>query len=312
MRLRTVLRVAACCLASEIGVASAGLVLAPARFDEVTDDVYRGSPAEPESIETVIDVGLGHVVETATTTGGALPTAEVTITANAGESASASARVEFQFGIEQIVAGSPVLVPVVVTGAGDADVSVDGTDGAVASAQLTLSGGGGEIRTTACAPPENFPGGDCAGNPFEATLDAAGFPGAVFTVRLDASASGGPAPSSVGSLAASAFVDPVVAIDPSFARRDEFRLLFSEGVNPVPEPNACAGAFAALTALVPLVRSSRARQKRARCRTRCRSAASAPTTHTSSSTTRSASTNASTTRASPTGSSSIQTPAMRS
>jgi hypothetical protein len=200
MRLQTVLRVAACCISPGIGIVPAGLaaVLQPARFDEVTDDVARGSPEEPEFYETVIDDGFGR-----------------------------------------------------------------GSDGALAGATLDLSGGGGQIRSTACAPPERFPGGDCAGDPFEATLDAAGFPGAVFTVTLEASASGGPAPSTVGSLAASAFVDPVVAIDPGFARRDEFRLRFSDGVNPVPEPDPSAGVLAGVAALVALIRSSaRARTTR--------------------------------------------------
>ncbi len=265
MRFQRLVVIAGCCAAAQIDPARAHaqVVLQPAHFDEVLDDVYRGAQAEPEAFDAVIDVGFGHVVEHAATTGGALPTAAVTISATSTESASAFARVEFQFAVEQIGAGSVVLVPILVMGAGDADVSVTGSDGAIAFAGLALSGGGGETRTTACAPPENWPGGDCAGDPFEATLDAAGFPGTVFTVTLEAFASGGAAPSNIGSLTASASVDPIVAIDPSFARRDEFRLVFGEGVNPVPEPGAGAGAIAAITAIAAIAAGARAHRRRA-------------------------------------------------
>jgi len=262
MRLQRLVLIAACCVAGQIGPtwASALTVLQPTRFDEVLDDVYRGSPAEPESIEIVIDDGQGHAIEHAATTGGALPTAEVTITANSFESAHASARVEFQFAVEQIIAGPLVLVPILVTGAGDAAVSVEGTDGAIAFSRIAVTGAG-ETRTTACAPPENWGGAElCVGDPFAVMLHVPTLPGGVLTVTIEAFASGGPGPSG-GSLAASAWVDPIVAIDPAFARRDEFRLVFSEGVNPVPEPSMGAGALAAIAAIAPLARTARARRR---------------------------------------------------
>jgi hypothetical protein len=225
-------------------------MLLRARFDEVLDQAYRGSQTEPESFDEVVDVGQGHAVMHAATTGGALPTATVSISTDSFESASASARVEFHFAVEQIVAGSLVSVPIVVTSAGDADVGVDGSDGAIAYARIDVTGAG-ETRTTACAPPENWGSANCAGDPFDAILHTSALPGGVLTVTIEAFASGGPGASG-GSLAASASVDPIVAIDPAFARRDEFRLVFSDGVNPVPEPSAGAAVLAAIASALAL------------------------------------------------------------
>jgi len=268
MRLRRLALIAAGCAVSQIdpAPARAGIMLLPARFDEVLDQVYRGAQADPESFDDVVDGGQGHAVMHAATTGGALPTAAVSITADSFESASASARVDFQVAVEQIVAGSLVAVPIVVTSAGDASVTVDGSGGALAAARITVTGAG-ETRTTACAPPENYPGAECGGEPFDATLDVAALPGAVLTVTIEALASGGPGASG-GSLAASASVDPIVAIDPAFPRRDEFRLVFSAGVNPVPEPTAGAGALAAIAGVLALdlLQSSRVVATRSRRR----------------------------------------------
>lgn len=46
------------------------------------------------------------------------------------------------------------------------------------------------------------------------------------------------------TLSISAWVDPRIEIAPDFARRDDFRLTFSAGVTPVPEPSS-AMLFAA-------------------------------------------------------------------
>lgn len=249
MRFRRLVVITACCVASQIDPvrARAQIVLQPTRFDEVLDDVYHGAQAAPESFDEVIDVGQGHAIEHAATTGDAVPTATVMVSANSFESASAFARVEFQFAVEQIVAGSVVQVPILVTGAGDAHVDVTESDSSIAFAGLAVSGVG-ETRTTACAPPENWGGADCSGEPFAAELVVSALPGAIFTVTLEASASGGPGASG-GSLAASASVDSTIAIDAAFERRDEFRLVYSEGVYGAPEPSAAAGALAAIAAI---------------------------------------------------------------
>lgn len=78
----------------------------------------------------------------------------------------------------------------------------------------------------------------CSGTPksFEYAFTGYAIPEQLVRVSLIASVSGGTSRPGA-KFSGDAWVDPVIGISPTYARRDDFRLVFSEGVTAVPEPS---------------------------------------------------------------------------
>lgn len=201
-----------------------------------TDDTRPESFLESETAPD--ETASGYV----STTGGALPRAEGGITmeaiGNPGRdmAGSFSARVYYEWRVEQ-VGGDPYggLIPIDVRTRGHVDSSV--TYGASiynlwAQADIELPGAPpGAHSARGCVK------GDCTYGPlsFDHAFSGLAVPGTTYVVELEALGSG-----HVGVdgavLSMSAWVDPTIVISPGFERAGDFRIVFSEGILPVPEP----------------------------------------------------------------------------
>ena len=248
---------AAVLIAASAGFARPAAALPASQFSEYASGLSRtaeGDDTLPETISLAYDVpGWGSVLGSAATIGGALPRGEMQLELNAYVdpfnplNGQALAAIRYYWAVEQ-VGGDPF----------DGRVPVDvETHGRVFSVVNTASGGIGNLyaeaffeiagdtnhlyQANACL------GVDCETGEFvfdeqftvETTLNAAN--------RVDLTVGGNGQLQNVGSFSFEGFVDPRIEISPSFARRADFQLVFSNEV--VPEPEAGWLSVAALAAI---------------------------------------------------------------
>lgn len=181
-----------------------------------------------------------------TTTGGSLPRAEgaITMTAigNPGRdmAGSFSARVYYEWRVEQ-VGGDPYAGPVPIDirtrGAVDSSVTYGASIynlWAQASIELPDAPATGH-SARACVR------GTCTYGPivFDHSFSGNAQVGTRYIVELEALGSGNVSVDRA-VLTMSGWVDPTIVISLSFARRDDFRIAFSEGIAPIPEPSETA------------------------------------------------------------------------
>lgn len=192
------------------------------------------------------------------TLGGALPLAEgrisYTATANPTTSlfGSFEARIYYEWTVER-VGGDPFAgtVPIVVRTRGAIE-RVSNTYGKVqhlwARAKIVLPDTGRASDSHVAPGCTSFVCGPEHAS-FDDTFRGAATPGASYSVTLDAKGQGYLGADG-GSFSIGAWVDPRIEIAPDFDRRDDFRLVFSEGVTPVPEPASAALLAAGLAVLL--------------------------------------------------------------
>lgn len=196
-----------------------------------------------EESETASDESASGYVRT---TGGSLPQAEGALTMQAIGSptrvmfGSFSARVYYEWRIEQ-VGGDPFSgpIPVDVHTRGGVDSSVTtgaSIDNLWAQAKITLPDAPSEYHAAVgCSK------GNCTYGPisFDDAFSGNAQPDTTYVVVLTALGSGNVS-ADRAVLSMSAWVDPTIVISPGFERAGDFRLVFSEGILPVPEPSELA------------------------------------------------------------------------
>src|SRR5208337_1577603 len=72
----------------------------------------------------------------------------------------------------------------------------------------------------------------------------------IYVMEITVSVQVGTSSTAPPSSMASAFVDPTIIIDPSFAQASDYSIVFAPGVNPAPEPSTIALASLGLLGLV--------------------------------------------------------------
>ncbi len=240
-----------------VAAAPAAAVLPESRFYEYASGLGRtaeGDQTLPETVSLDYEVpGSRSVVTSATTTGGALPRAEMQLTEMAYVdpfnpiNGQALATIRYYWAVEQI-GGDPFdgTVPVDIETHGRVSSSVETTGGGIgnlfAEAFFEVINDPNHIyQANACAGLDCEPGEFLMDEQFtvQATPDAAN--------RVELTAGGNGSLLDTGSYSFDGFVDPRIEISPSFARRADFRLVYSNGV--VPEPSAGWLAAAALAAI---------------------------------------------------------------
>jgi len=182
----------------------------------------------------------------ASTTGGAFPRAEGAITMRAignptrSMAGNFSARAYYEWQLEQL-GGDPWTgpIPIDVHTRGAVDSSV--TYGASiynlwAQAQIDLPGAPPAAHSArACVR------GVCTYGPiaFDHAFSGHAFPGTAYVVELETLGSGYVSVDRA-VLSMSGWVDPGIVISPTFERAGDFRVVFSRGIAPVPEPTELA------------------------------------------------------------------------
>lgn len=203
--------------------------------------------------------GRGSVDGWAKTTGGALPTASIDFYLSGhfpnGINGRAIATTSYSWLIEQI-GGAPYYstVPVIVTTKGDVSYEAVGDVDIgflYAKAGFNWLSQYSEFK----ADLTNADGG--SGNmSFDESFKKFVGIGNIYSVGLTA---WGHADADDGeSIHFSAYVDPLIIIDPTFARASDFRVVFSEGIGPIPLP-ATAWLFG--SGLLGLVGATRRNRK---------------------------------------------------
>ncbi len=221
-----------------------------------------------ESATAADESASGHV----RTTGGAFPRAEGALTMQAlgnptrSMPGNFSARIYYERQVEQ-VGGDPWIgpVPIDVHTRGAVDSAV--TYGASiyklwAQAQIELPGAPPVAHSArACVR------GVCVHGPisFDHAFSGHAFPGTAYVVELETLGSGYVSVDRA-VLSMSGWVDPGIAISPSFERADDFRLVFSQGIAPVPEPTGLAlFVVGGATLLIAVGRARRQRAGQSAC-----------------------------------------------
>lgn len=211
--------------------------------------IFHGFGSDDRAPESFIESGTvfdesasGYVA----TTGGSLPRAEggITMTAigNPGRVmfGSFSARVYYEWRVEQ-VGGDPYAgpVPIDVRTRGAVDSSI--TYGASiynlwAQASIELPDAPAKAHSArACVR------GTCTYGPiaFDHSFSGNAQVDSIYIFELEALGSGNVSVDGA-VLSMSGWVDPGIVISPSFARHDDFRIAFSAGIEPIPEPSGLA------------------------------------------------------------------------
>lgn len=198
--------------------------------------------AETVSFDNRIE-SLARGTARASTTGGSLPRAETSVDFASETNfryitGGASASVGYYFYLEQ-TGGTPVTdqIPIDIITRGGIRATANETgwiSDTYAHALVSIDTHGVDVPkgVHSCIPEP------CTGTPksFEHAFTGYAVPGQLIQVSLVASVSGG-ALQSGGAFAGEAWVDPVIGISASYTRRDDFRIVFSEGVTAVPEPS---------------------------------------------------------------------------
>jgi hypothetical protein len=240
----------------------ATVVFPESQFYEYTSglgQIEEGDQTLPEAISLAYDIPeLRSVVGSATTIGGALPRGEMHLTLTSYVdpfnpiNGQALAAIRYYWAVEQ-VGGDPF----------DGKVPVDiETHGRVTSTVETTSGGIGNLfaeaffetindsdysyQANACAGLQCETGEFLMDEQFtvEATPDAEN--------RVDLTVGGDGTLYDIGFFSIEGFVDPHIEISPSFARREDFRLVFSNHVVPEPDTELL---FAAAVAAIASARA---------------------------------------------------------
>lgn len=235
-------------------------------FEQLGGGAYlnlEGDTATPETLSgSALYPGYAYVSGWATTVGGTLPSASglVNLTVDTDYPnaifAGIYARVDYYWAVEQL-GGDPYAgsVPIDVRARGGLDSSLFGNAGTgilFAEALIPLPGTAGSHMVNACTT------SPCTTGPmsFDHSFTGMAVIDHVYPVTLTASGSGGAG--YVGStITLSAWVDPIIQISPTFDRRNDFRLVFSNGVSPIPEPASAWLAGAGLLGLVGWLRPRR-------------------------------------------------------
>lgn len=235
---------------SSMPLASPAVELQPSRFYESLTSWAQfpeGDETTPESIsvnETLEDVGNAHGV--ASTAGGTRPRGQVDFTLNVQPGSlslfpwdvSGEASIRYYWAIEQI--GGPAwneLVPVDIVTAGSTSFSVDTVNGIGVTnmyADILFDTSGDSNRSfsaTPCGGPFCEPGTYS----FDEAFTVQTHPNVANRVQMVAFIG---AALWDGSLVASAWIDPIIRIDPDFARAADFQIVFSNDVTPIPLPPA--------------------------------------------------------------------------
>jgi hypothetical protein len=247
------------------GSAMAAGLPASAFAEEVGGGSYLyliGDTTTPEYISgSSLLPGYAYVSGWAQTVGGSLPTASGLINITADNDVytvygGIHARVEYHWMVEQIggdaYSGS---VPIDVQVSGGIDSSAflrAGPNNLYAQAYVPLPGTPGSYMVNACSTSTCTVGRLT----FEESVSGMALVDRAYRVVLTASGSG--AATYVGStFTLSAWVDPRIEISPGFDRRDDFRLVFSNGISPVPEPATAGLALAGLIVVLGAARKRR-------------------------------------------------------
>ncbi|MFO1319269.1 MAG: hypothetical protein U1F52_06625 [Burkholderiales bacterium] len=234
----------------------------PAGFLEETGvtsiaDIHGTDPLLAESIafdNRIPSIASGH--GRAATSGGSIPMASahvdlVSETVYRDIWGGAYASVDYYFMLEQ-TGGTPVTeqIPLdIVTRGGIAGSATEhaGVGDVYARATVYIDTHDVDVPqgVHSCIP---LP---CSGAPksFESAFTGYAVPEQPIRVSLVASVSGS-ASRPGASFSGDAWVDPVITISPGYARRADFRLVFSEGVTAVPEPGTWASLAAGLASML--------------------------------------------------------------
>ena len=258
---------AAILLLAGAGSGRAAVVFPESQFTEYVNGLGQteeGDQTLPETVSLAYDVpGLRSVVGSATTIGGALPRGEMQLTLTSYVdpfnpiNGQALAAIRYYWAVEQI-GGDPF----------DGQVPVDiETHGRVSSTVETTSGGIGNLFAEAFFETINdsnhsYQANACAGLHCEtgeflmdeqftvqATPDAEN--------RVDLTVGGNGTLYDIGFFSIEGFVDPHIEISPGFARREDFRLVFSNHVVPEPGPGLLSAAALATIASARALRQPR-------------------------------------------------------
>lgn len=221
----------------------------------------------PQRFDAAADVGYASASGYVLTQGGAAPRAEGSMTFTAlgnpasGLFAEFDARVYYEWTIEQ-VGGDPFVGPVPVdvhtSGAVERSANVWGrVQHLWAQANIDLPGTGLPSNYHAAIACVSF---DCSRSPlsFDDRFTGWAEPGSVYTVILTAKGNGY-LQADTGTFTISAWVDPRIEISAGFARREDFQVVFSAGVTPVPEPASFVLLSAGMVLVGGLARRSRRR-----------------------------------------------------
>lgn len=228
-------------------VAQAAVVL-PAAFYrqdlELPGDDQRHFEAGTLSYTHTYD-DRGYVNASLTSTGGALPFSSLDMNLSGhdpyGITVRASASLMYYWTVDQ-VAGDPYYgkIPVLIethgwvssSGHGNADVGDDFN----ATATMSFSGDT-DIHKASLAPsPSDLDGFDSFDHSYRKFVGLEKLFWVSLGVYVLGVANGG------AELALSAYVDPLIVIDPAFSRAGDFRLRFSEGIGAAPIPPAAPPA----------------------------------------------------------------------
>lgn len=259
--------VLACTAAMPVAHAATTVTLAQAVFQEnlfATSlfHAFGTDDARPESFAATNDVGFVAGTGMVLASGGALPRVEGALSFSANGNPTTSlfgqfyARVYYEWTVEQ-VGGDPFTgtVPIDVHTRGAIERSAN-TGAKVqnlwAQASIDLPGTG--------LPSEHHLARGCiafictpGGASFDDSFTGQATPDSVYHVTLLVLGNGY-LEADKSAFTMSGWVDPQITIAPDFARRDDFRLVFSSGVLAVPEPST---AWLGLGGLLALLGSAR-------------------------------------------------------
>ena len=206
-----------------------------------------GNDAMPEVLSAVVSEDWRAVDAVASTWGGARPEGDARMAMTIDVPGfyrdwfgGSAIDIHYHWSLEQ-TGGDPYvgLVPVNITARGFAQfICATGNAGATSEVRAEAAFtemGSGQGRIWQIWAPKDEAGRTIVGTgTFDETYTAMIEPGRSNRVDLYAGAAGWVAGS--GSFAVAAWVDPIIVIDPAFARGDDFQLVFSAGVTPVPLP----------------------------------------------------------------------------
>lgn len=248
-------------LSSGAPLPAAAVVLPPSTFEESTGatsigDEHGLDPYLPETVSFANSIpSLAAGAGWATALGGALPRAEgqISITSDTNFRdiwGGSYASVNYYFYLEQL-GGTPVTeqIPIDIVTRGGISASASehaGVGDVYAHATVYIDTHDVDVPqgVHSCIP------APCSGTPksFEYAFTGYAVPEQEIRVSLIASMSGA-ASRRGATFSAHAWVDPRIEISHTYARRDDFRIVFSDGVTPVPEPSTFSMGGAGLVAL---------------------------------------------------------------
>lgn len=221
--------------------AQAGVILPAARYRQDLDlpgpDVHRFVPGNLSYTHTYD--GRGYVNASLTSTGGALPFSSLDLKLSGhspnGINVIASAALTYYWTVDQVF-GDPYFgtIPVLIktrgwvssSGHGDADVGDDFN----ATASFSFPAATDIHRANLAPSPSHLDGFDSFDDSYRRFVGLEELFWVSLSVRVQGVANDG------GELSLSAYVDPLMVIDPAFSRAGDFRLRFSDGIGPVSIP----------------------------------------------------------------------------